>query len=159
MGDGRNLKEILLKKGITVKELSKATGLKTTTLYSIIQKDSKIKFDYGLRIANVLNLHVNDICSGSPFSGDLTEDEVDKVISSEPGDMNKTRVKDYLLNTTYPLFNMLGTGNMPGVDKLLNSFFRLDDVGRKEFLEHLEVPLKYHEDPKRTEEISKIKGW
>ena len=41
MGDGKNLKELLQKQGKTVKELSKATGIKTTTLYSIIQKWQK----------------------------------------------------------------------------------------------------------------------
>ena len=73
MGDGKKLKEYLDEKGTNVRKISKATGISATTLYSIIQKDSNIRFDFALRLANELGIDVNEICSASPFSGTIKE--------------------------------------------------------------------------------------
>ena len=51
MGDGKNLKKYLDEKGTNVRKIAKATGISATTLYSIIQKDSNIRFDFALRLA------------------------------------------------------------------------------------------------------------
>ena len=65
MGDGKNLKKYLDEKGTNVRKIAKATGISATTLYSIIQKDSNIRFDFALRLANELQIDVNEICSRS----------------------------------------------------------------------------------------------
>ena len=62
MGDGKNLKKYLDEKGTNVRKIAKATGISATTLYSIIQKDSNIRFDFALRLANELQIDVNEIC-------------------------------------------------------------------------------------------------
>ena len=54
MGTGKKLKEILDSKGTNVRQIAKATGSSATTLYSIIQQDSNIRFDFALRLANEL---------------------------------------------------------------------------------------------------------
>ena len=59
MGDGKNLKKYLDEKGTNVRKIAKATGIIATTLYSIIQKDSNIRFDFALRLANELQIDVN----------------------------------------------------------------------------------------------------
>ena len=59
MGDGKNLKKYLDEKGTNVRKIAKATGISATTLYSIIQKDSNIRFDFALRLANELQIDVN----------------------------------------------------------------------------------------------------
>ena len=74
MGDGKKLKEYLDEKGTNVRKISKATGISATTLYSIIQKDSNIRFDFALRLANELGIDVNEICSASPISGTIKEE-------------------------------------------------------------------------------------
>ena len=61
MGDGKKLKEILDSKNTNVRQIAKATGISATTLYSIIQKDSNIRFDFALRLANELEIDVNEI--------------------------------------------------------------------------------------------------
>lgn len=61
MGDGKNLKKYLDEKGTNVRKIAKATGISATTLYSIIQKDSNIRFDFALRLANELQIDVNEI--------------------------------------------------------------------------------------------------
>ena len=71
MGDGKNLKKYLDEKGTNVRKIAKATGISATTLYSIIQKDSNIRFDFALRLANELQIDVNEICSASHFLAQL----------------------------------------------------------------------------------------
>ena len=51
-------------------------GISATTLYTIIQKDTNIRFDFALRLANALKIDVNQICSASPFSDAITEKEI-----------------------------------------------------------------------------------
>jgi len=50
MGDGKKLKEYLDEKGTNVRRIAKETGISATTLYTIIQKDSNIRFDFALRL-------------------------------------------------------------------------------------------------------------
>lgn len=47
MGDGKNLKKILDEQEKSVRWLAKETTISPTTLYSIIQKDTAIRFDFG----------------------------------------------------------------------------------------------------------------
>ena len=46
MGDGRKLKEYIDSKGTNVRKIAKETGISASTLYTIIQKDSNIRFDF-----------------------------------------------------------------------------------------------------------------
>ena len=63
MGDGKRLKELIDQKGTSVRKLAKETGISATTLYSIIQKDTKISLDNGIRIAATLNMPLQSVCS------------------------------------------------------------------------------------------------
>ena len=159
MGDGKNLKELIDAKGTNVRQLAKASGLKASTLYSIIQKDTNIRFDYALRIANELGVDVNEVCSTSPFSGELKEDEIYMTVKDHTGLLDKSRVKDYLLYSMYPLMMLYGKNAMPDVDNLLTSFYQLDDEARNEIVDTIKVKLQYHRDQKRAEEIKNIKKW
>ena len=73
MGDGKKLKEILDSKGTNVRQIAKATGISATTLYSIIQKDSNIRFDFALRLANELEIDVIQIFYASTVSCEISE--------------------------------------------------------------------------------------
>ena len=117
MGDGKKLKEILDSKGTNVRQIAKATGISATTLYSIIQKDSNIRFDFALRLANELEIDVNDICSASPFSGAITEEEIYPTLPNGlNGALDGNRVKTYLKNYMYPLMYKM---SRPNVQKIL----------------------------------------
>ena len=160
MGDGKKLKEILDSKGTNVRQIAKATGISATTLYSIIQKDSNIRFDFALRLANELEIDVNEICSASPFSGAITEEEIYPTLPNGlNGALDGNRVKTYLKNSMYPLMYLFGKNNMPDVDNLLTSFYQLDDEARKEVVETIQFKLQYHRDPEQAEQIKQIKGW
>ena len=69
MGDGVRLKELIDQRGITVRRLAKETGISATTLYSIVQKDTKIRLDNGIRIAATLNIPLQSVCSEEKMPG------------------------------------------------------------------------------------------
>lgn len=72
----------------------------------------------------VLNSYdVNEICSASPFSGAITEEEIYPTLPSGlNGALDSSRVKTYLKNSLYPLMHLFGKNSMPDVDNLLTSF-------------------------------------
>ena len=160
MGDGKKLKEYLDEKGTNVRRIAKETGISATTLYTIIQKDSNIRFDFALRLANALDIDVNEICSASPFSGAITEEEIYPTLPDGlNGALDASRVKTYLKNSLYPLMYLFGKNSMPDVDNLLTSFYQLDDEARKEVVETIQFKLQYHRDPERAEQVKQIKEW
>lgn len=159
MGDGKRLKEIIDAKGTNIRRVAKASGISASTLYSIIQKDTNIRFDYALRIANELEIDVNEICSANPFSGELKEDEIYMTFHDKKGMLDSSRVKGYLQYSMQPLMMLYGKNAMPDVDNLLTSFYQLDDEARSEIIETVKLKLQYHRDPQRAEDIKQIKNW
>lgn len=160
MGDGKKLKEQIDLKGTNVRKIAKETGISPTTLYTIIQKDANIRFDFGLRLANALEIDVNEICSASPFSGDLTTEESYPPLPSGLNEaLDSNRIKTYLKNSLYPLMNLFGKKSMPDVDRLLTYFYQLDDEARKEIVETIQFKLQYHKDDDRAEQVKQIKEW
>ena len=160
MGDGKKLKECLDMKGTNVRRIAKETGISPTTLYTIIQKDTNIRFDFGLRLANALEIDVNEICSASPFSGDVSAEDVYPALPSGLNEaLDTTRIKTYLTNSLYPLMYLFGKKSMPDVDRLLTLFYQLDDEARKEVVETIQFKLQYHKDEERAEQVKQIKGW
>lgn len=157
MGDGNKLKEILDSKDIKVSKLSKLTGIPASTIYSIIQKDSGIRFDYALRIANELDIDPSEICSANPFSGELKEDDVYWTIKDSKGALDKSRVKTYLKNSLMPLMELYGKVGILEVDQFLTDFYQLDDESRTEVIDIIKLKLKNHRDPERAKEIKQIK--
>ena len=76
MGDGQRLKAILKEKGTNVRQVAKKAEVSPTTLYTIIQKDTDIKLDLGLRLAMVLGVSVSDISSAKSAKGVEIQDKV-----------------------------------------------------------------------------------
>ena len=58
----------------------------------------------------------------------------------------------------YRLLYFFGKNGMPDVDKLLTSFYQLDDEVRKEIVETIHFKLKYHKDQERAKQIKQIKN-
>ena len=76
MGDGQRLKAILREKGTNVRQVAKKAEVSPTTLYTIIQKDTDVKLDLGLRLATVLGVSVSDISSARSAKGVEIQDKV-----------------------------------------------------------------------------------
>ena len=74
---------------------------------------------------------MNEICSASPFSGTIKEEEIYPTLPDGlNGALDASRVKTYLKNSMYPLMYLFGKNSMPDVDNLLTSFYQLDDEAR-----------------------------
>ena len=103
---------------------------------------------------------MNEICSASPFSGTIKEEEIYPTLPDGlNGALDASRVKTYLKNSMYPLMYLFGKNSMPDVDNLLTSFYQLDDESRQDVVETIRLKLQYHRDPERAEQIKQIKGW
>lgn len=78
MGDGMKPKEILDSKG------------------------TNVRFDIALRLANELEIDVKEICSASPFSGAITEEEIYPTLSNRlNGAIDGNWVKTYLITLIF----------------------------------------------------------
>lgn len=103
---------------------------------------------------------MNEICSASPFSGAITEEEIYPTLPDGlNGALDSSRIKTYLKYSLYPLMHLFGKNSMPDVDNLLTSFYQLDDEARKEVVETIQFKLQYHRDVERAEQVKQIKGW
>ena len=109
MGGGKKLKEILIVRiqmSVRLQRLRESV-LQRYILY--IQKDSPIRFDFALQLANELEIDVNEICAASPFSGAITEEEIYPTLPDVLNDaLDGNRVKTYLKNSLYPLMYLFG---------------------------------------------------
>ena len=163
MGDGQKLKEILYKQGKSVRWVAKETTISPTTLYSIIQKDTSIRFDFALRIANVLGIEVSEICSDASLQQEDWSDKERIVLPELPsgmdGVLDGNRVKRYLKNTLYPLMQMFGKNDMPILDEHLTNYYQLTDEGRRDVDQFIRMQLSIKKDPKRAADIKKITKW
>lgn len=113
-----------------------------------------------MRLANELEINVNEICAASPFSSAITKEEIYLTLPDGlNGALDGNRVKVYLKNSLYPLMYLFGKNSMPDVDNLLTSFYQLDDEARKEVVETIQFKLQYHKDKERAEQVKQIKGW
>ena len=157
MGDGRRLKEILDEKNMSVRSVAKQAGISPTTLYTIVQNDTAIRFDFALRIANVLDIETSVICSKMPYEQNSGEEVLPKLPSGLDDMMDGNRIKRYLNNSLYPLMNYFGKDNLPMVDQHLTNYYMLNDEGRKEVDQFIESLLKIKKDPERAKDVKKIK--
>ena len=102
IGDGKKLKEILDIKCTNVRQIAKATRISATTLYSIIQKNSNIRFDFALRLANELEINMNDPWyETNAYSSSATLQSKMNTISSAYSELSKSRseyVQFYMKN-------------------------------------------------------------
>ena len=143
MGYGKVLKEILDEKQMSVKTLSRNTGVPAPTIYSIIRRDTPIRYDTALRFANTLDIPLATICNENPYNEeDKSLPEVGKLV----GMSDQRSKKAYLSNRTSAIFTKFDYSDLPKVDQLIADFFVLDDMTREELFEyitlHLFSPLK-----------------
>jgi len=97
MGYGKVLKEILDEKQMSVKTLSRNTGVPAPTIYSIIRRDTPIRYDTALRFANTLDIPLATICNENPYN---EEDESLPEVGKLLGMSDQRSKKAYLSNRT-----------------------------------------------------------
>lgn len=153
MGYGKNLKKMLDEKGMTVKELAKKAGIAPTTLYSIIQRDTAIRFDTALKISHILNIPINSICKDNPYD---TGETLPTLPSDNERLMINLQKKAYFSDRTLKLVEIFDYTELPHVDQLIADFFVLDDDTRSELFEYLNILKKNHTDPCRQKILKGI---
>ena len=154
MGYGKNLKDILDSKGMTVKELARKTGIAPTTIYSIIQRDAAIRFDTALRISNILDIPINSICKDNPYD-DM--ESLPKLPSDSKRLMVGMEKKAYFSDRTLNIIKNFDYTELPMVDQLIADFFVLDDATRHDLFEYMAVLKKNHSNPERQNALRIIK--
>lgn len=153
MGYGQNLKEILDRKGMTVKELAKKAGIVPTTIYSIIQRDTAVRFDTALRISNILDIPINSICKDNPY------DDIE-TLPSLPSDSDKRNIdrhkNAYISDRTARILKKFDYTELPMVDELIADLYVLDDTTRRDLFEYTKMLKKNHTDPEREADLKDI---
>ena len=119
MGYGKKLKEILDKKNMTVIDLSKATKINKSTIYTIIRNDANIRYDFALRIANALEIDINEICQTDTFITGETMPELPKL----PKKDKKKQAIDYTKYRTSAIYALFDEKELPRVDMILSKFY------------------------------------
>lgn len=163
MGDGKRLREILDEQGKSVRWLAKETNINSSTLFSIIRKDTSIRYDFALRIANTLNIEISDICSDKNMIEESWEDENSITLPEFGGKVNDVlfgnRVKRYLKYTLYPLMTLFGIEMMPKVDEHLTNYYQLTDEGRNDVDQLINLLIMTKKDPERAKDVKTINKW
>lgn len=154
MGYGQNLKEILDRKGMTVKELARKAGIAPTTIYSIIQRDTAIRFDTALRISNILDIPIDSICKDNPYNDMET-------LPALPSDNEKRNIDSYktsyISDRTARILKKFNYTELPMVDELIADLYVLDDVTRRDLFEYIKMLKKNHTSPERAADLKDIK--
>lgn len=111
MGIGINLKQILKEKKLTVRELSKRSGVSENTLYAIIKRDNK-KIDSFIlgQLVSSLNIDIEDLITNKQQL--ITTSSKSKEILNESSN-----------NDTY--------------SSLINSFLELDSNTQKQVIDFM----------------------
>ncbi len=154
MGYGQNLKDILASKGMTVKELALKAKIAPTTLYSIIQRDTAIRFDTALRISNILDIPISSICKDNPY------DDIE-TLSALPSDSEKWNINShknaYISDRTARILKKFDYTELPMVDELIADLYVLDDITRRDLFEYAKMLKKNHTSPERAADLKDIK--
>ena len=152
MGDGKNLKRIIAEKGTNIRQLAFATGICPTTLYSIVSKDSEIRLDFAVLIAEELGIKVEEICHyhGYPIPENFKRNNIGL-------EAYRQMVLRYYGNIIGPMIELYGLDRMWEVDELLRYFYQLDDIARKDTIKMVRGMLEYHTDPERKMELMAFK--
>ncbi len=150
MGYGKNLKDILDKKNMTVKDLARKAKIAPTTLYSIIQRDTAIRFDTALKIANILDVPVDSLCKDNPYE----ETETLPVLKESNKDGDKIT---YISARTARIIKKFDFSELPMVDQLIADLYVLEDSARADLFDYAALMKKNHSSAERVKDLKDIK--
>ena len=123
------------------------TGIAPTTLYSIIQRDTSVRFDHALRIANILGIDITQICKENPY----------EPLSDLNGLTTNLNKQTYIKNRTTPLLMLFDYEKMPELDQVIAGYFQLTDEGRSTFLDNLRWLMDTKTDRSRAKKLKTIR--
>ena len=153
MGYGTNLKKILDEKGLTIKELSRKTGIAATTLYSIVQRDTSVRYDSAIKIASVLDIPISAICKDNPYDDTETLPELKTSI----GVSEAKEKQSYISYRTAEIIKKFDYQELPMIDQLIADLYVLDTRARKDLFTYVKTLKDNYSEPHKVEELKKIK--
>ena len=153
MGYGANLKKILDEKGMTIKDLSRKTGIAATTLYSIVQRDTSVRYDSAIKIAGILDIPINSICKDNPYDETETLPELKLGLA-----LSESKAKQsYISYRTSEIIKKFDFEELPMVDQLIADLYVLDNRARKDLFTYAKTLKDNYSEPDKVEELKKIK--
>ena len=153
MGYGSNLKKILDEKGMTIKDLSRKTGIAATTLYSIVQRDTSVRYDSAIKIAGILDIPINSICKDNPYDETETLPELKLGLA-----LSESKAKQsYISYRTSEIIKKFDFEELPMVDQLIADLYVLDTRARKDLFTYVKTLKDNYSEPDKVEELKKIK--
>ena len=156
MGYGKNLKQALDDKGMTVRDLCRQTDISPTTIYSIIQRDSSVRYDFTLRIVNVLDIDIKLICKDNPFE---QGEELPAFSDNLNGLLDASQIKRYANNMMLPLLSLCGRDELTKLHELMSDYYVLNDEGRKQMFTMMDMLKNTYTDSERKKALKSIKKW
>ena len=152
MGYGANLKKVLDEKGLTVKDLSRKTGIAATTLYSIVQRDTSVRYDSAIKIAGVLDIPINAICKDNPYDDVETLPELKMPL----GNSESKAKASYISYRTSEIIKKFDYEELPIVDQLIADLYVLDNRARKDLFAYVKTLKENYAEPSKVEELKSI---
>jgi transcriptional regulator with XRE-family HTH domain len=154
MGYGNNLATAIKEKGWSVAETSRRSGVSANTLRTIIRRDSSVRYDHALRLANTLGIDIQLICKENPYD---TGDVEPGLLKDYHGLFTEINRNSYIKRRMSVLLELFNYTEFPIVDELLGRFAVLDDEGRKNALDYLNFLKAAHTDKERETALKAIK--
>lgn len=131
----QRLAEILKEKGLNIRKLSILTGIGPSTLYSIMDRDTKIRYDYAIKIAKVLDVSACEICEEAKVFENVHTDENSMFLSPN---INK-------------IVNNASESEMKQIIELLENYYMLNDDAREQIFEQIKL-MKKQQNRKNKEQ-------
>jgi hypothetical protein len=123
MGYARKLKTIADGKGIKISELARACNIPPTTLYSAIHKDTDIRLEYAMLLADALCVPLGELYSNPPA----------EIVQSD----KRFKTKE------------IDSSELTEFNKLVKEFYVLDNEARQEVFEFIKMKHRFHDDAER----------
>ena len=141
----KNLLNIILQKKFHT------LGVNANTIHTSIRRDSSMRYDLALRLSHLLGIDIKLICRENPYSQTKTDS-----LSETDGLLSALNTNSALKNRMFQILNLYSYSDYPLLDQLLTQFYILDEEGRRQVLDNLEVQMKRHTDSKYEKQLKQI---
>ena len=160
MALGTNLKEILKQKNMSIKDLSKKTGISLNTLYSITKRDGRMaRFDIIKKICETLEITESELLGFDVKPEDyetknkrqnLRVYEVHRDSDERNGLITTKGTQQDIVSFFSGVDKLVETAMDPLRYEYLSNFDKLNDKGKEKAIEQVELLTKipeYKKDP------------
>lgn len=167
--DYTNLLSILSERGLSVRSLSKITGIPASTISSAAIAKRSMPWDRATTFAAVLDIQPQDICETYPKMKRISSRQLPPsfrqgyiarmTATADSSNEDVLAKQQYLTGPLSKLFTLATPADMEGIDTLLRAYLSLSNEGRKELVDLAKVTCQHHTSPARVNRLKGIKKW